>query len=123
MNRRQPALRISTGENWMADKPRLKLPKEAKKGEIVQIKTLVSHIMETGLRKDKDGNAIPRKIINKFTCEFNGKPVFACDLETAIAANPYLQFTARVEESGTFKFIWIDDDGSTITAEEQIVVT
>jgi sulfur-oxidizing protein SoxZ len=107
----------------MADKPRLKLPKEAKKGEIIQIKSLVQHPMETGLRKDSSGNAIPRKIINKFTCTFNGKPVFSADLEPAIAANPYLQFTARVDESGTFKFTWVDDDGTLTTAEETITVS
>jgi sulfur-oxidizing protein SoxZ len=106
----------------MADKPRLKLPKEAKKGEIIQIKSLVQHPMETGLRKDASGNAIPRKIINKFSCTFNGKPVFSADLEAAIAANPYLQFTARVDESGTFKFTWVDDDGTVTTAEETITV-
>jgi sulfur-oxidizing protein SoxZ len=107
----------------MADKPRIRLPKEAKKGEVVQIKALVSHIMETGLRKDDKGNHIPRKIINAFACTFNGKPVFSCELEPAIAANPYLQFTARVEESGTFRFSWTDDDGTTITADEAITVT
>jgi|SRR5581483_6375381 len=107
----------------MADKPRLKLPKEAKKGEIIEIKTLMPHIMESGQRKDKDGKTIPRKIINKFVCTFNGKPVFTADLDPAIAANPYLQFTAKVEESGTFKFSWTDDDGSVATAEEAITVT
>ncbi|HZP79004.1 MAG TPA: thiosulfate oxidation carrier complex protein SoxZ [Pseudolabrys sp.] len=107
----------------MAEKPRLKLPKEAKKGEIIQIKTLIAHIMETGQRKDKDGKVIPRKIINKFTCEFNGKPVFSANLETAVAANPYMQFSAKVEESGTFKFSWTDDDSTVTTAEEQITVT
>ena len=61
----------------MAEKPRLKLPKEAKKGDLIEIKTLMPHIMESGQRKDKDGKVIPRKIINKFTCEFNGKPVFS----------------------------------------------
>ncbi len=61
----------------MADMPRLKLPKEAKKGEVIEIKTLLPHIMESGQRKDKDGKPIPRKIINKFVCEFNGKPGFA----------------------------------------------
>ncbi len=106
----------------MAEKPRLKVPKQAKKGEVIEIKTLVSHIMESGLRKDESGKLVPRKIINRFTCEFNGKPVFACDLEPAVAANPYLQFTARVEESGTFRFSWIDDDGTTITADESITV-
>ena len=106
----------------MAEKPRLKVPKEAKKGDIVEIKTLLSHVMETGQRKDAAGNIIPRKIINKFTCEFNGKPVFSADLEPAIAANPYLQFTAKVDESGTFKFTWTDDDGTVTTAEEKITV-
>ncbi|MBV8792829.1 MAG: thiosulfate oxidation carrier complex protein SoxZ [Pseudolabrys sp.] len=106
----------------MAEKPRIKLPKEAKKGEVIQIKTLISHIMESGQRKDKDGKTIPRKIINKFTCEFNGKPVFSADIAPAVAANPYVQFNARVEQSGTFKFTWTDDDGTVTTAEEQITV-
>ena len=107
----------------MADKPRLKLPKQAKKGEVITIKTLVQHAMETGLRKDLNGKVIPRKIINKFTCAFNGKPVFSADLEPAIAANPYLEFTARVDESGTFKFTWVDDDGTITTTEESITVS
>ncbi len=106
----------------MADKPRIKLPKEAKQGEIIQIKTLVSHLMESGQRKDAQGKTIPRKIINKFSCEFNGKPVFACSLEPAISANPYIQFNAKVEEEGTFKFAWTDDDGSVISAEEKITL-
>ena len=106
----------------MAEKPRLKVPKEAKKGEVIEIKTLIAHTMESGQRKDKDGKTIPRKIINRFTCEFNGKPVFSADLEPAIAANPYLQFFVRVEESGTFKFSWTDDDGTVVTAEEKIAV-
>lgn len=107
----------------MAEKPRIKLPKEAKKGEVIEIKTLIAHVMETGLRKDADGKIIPRKIINKFTAEFNGKPVFSVDIEPAVAANPYMQFTAKVEESGTFKFTWTDDDGTVTTAEEKITVS
>ena len=107
----------------MIEKPRIKLPKQAKKGEVIQIKTLVSHVMESGQRRDREGKVIPRKIINRFTCEFNGKPVFSCEIEPAVAANPYLQFSARVEESGTFKFAWTDDDGKTITAEEKITVS
>jgi len=107
----------------MAEKPRIKLPKEAKKGEVIEIKTLIAHVMETGLRKDADGKIIPRKIINKFTAEFNGKPVFSVDIEPAVAANPYMQFTAKVEESGTFRFTWVDDDGTVTTAEQAIAVT
>lgn len=104
-------------------KPRIKLPKTAKKGEVVQVKTLVSHVMESGQRKDKDGKTIPRKIINKFTVEFNGKPVFSADLEPAISANPYFEFNARLEESGTFSFTWVDDDGAVYKAEQAITVT
>jgi len=107
----------------MADMPRLKIPTEAKKGETIEIKTLLPHIMESGQRKDKDGKTIPRKIINKFACEFNGKPVFSATLEPAIAANPYMQFFAKVEESGTFRFSWTDDDGTVTTADEKITVS
>jgi sulfur-oxidizing protein SoxZ len=103
-------------------KPRVKLPKTASKNEIVTIKSLISHDMESGQRKDSSGKIIPRKIINKFTCEFNGKTVFGCDIEPAVSANPYLEFTAKVPESGTFKFTWVDDDGSVYTDEQQIKV-
>ena len=106
----------------MVEKPRIRLPKLAKKGEIIQIRTLVSHVMDSGQRKDASGNVIPRKIINRFICTFNGRPVFSCDLEPAVAANPYLQFSARVEESGIFLFTWMTDDGAMISAEERITV-
>src|SRR3954469_23422242 len=106
----------------MADTRRIRLRREARRGEIIQIKTLVSHLMESGQRKDAQGKPIPRKIINKFSCEFNGKPVFSCALEPAISANPYIQFDARIDEEGTFKFAWIDDDGSVVTAEEKIAL-
>ena len=107
----------------MAETPKIRVPKTAKKGEVVEIKTLMPHIMELGQRKDKDGKAIPRKIINKFAAEFNGKPVFTANLEPAIAANPYMQFYAKVDESGTFKFSWTDDDGTVTTAEQKITVS
>lgn len=103
-------------------KPRIKVPKEAKAGEVISLKTLISHEMESGQRKDKEGKVIPRKIINKFACEFNGAPVFSCDIDPAISANPYFEFTAKVSESGTFKFTWTDDDGSAYTDEYEITV-
>lgn len=103
-------------------KPRVKVPKSAKAGEVITIKTLISHEMESGQRKDKDGKPIPRKIINSFSCEFNGEPVFSCDLDPAISANPYFEFTAKVPETGTFKFTWVDDDGSVFESEETIEV-
>lgn len=101
-------------------KPRVKVPKTAAAGDIITIKTLISHKMESGQRKDAEGNTIPRSIINSFKCEFNGNPVFSCDIDPAISANPYFEFNARVDEEGTFKFTWVDDDG-TVTEKEQAI--
>jgi sulfur-oxidizing protein SoxZ len=108
----------------MADvKPRIRLDRKVvRKGETVDVKTLVSHIMENGQRKDADGKIIPRMIINTFTCELNGAFVFGCDLESAISANPYFEFKFRPWESGTLKFTWIDDNGAHIEATETITV-
>ena len=104
-------------------KARVKVPKSAAKGDIIEIKTLISHVMETGQRKDKKtGETIPRKIINKFTCSFNGKPVFSSDWHPAVAANPYLSFSYRVVESGTFHFEWVDDDGTLYTKDAELKV-
>jgi sulfur-oxidizing protein SoxZ len=108
----------------MAIKPRIKLDKnEAKKGDIVEVKALVQHVMETGQRKDADGKTIPRRILNKFTCTVAGKQVFAADFEPAISANPYIQFKFMAAESGPVVLTWTDDDGSTVTGEETITVT
>ena len=109
----------------MADvKPRIRLDrKDVRKGDIVEVKTLVSHVMESGQRRDNAGNLVPRKIINKFMVELNGKPLFSADLEPAISANPYMQFKFKAQESGTLVFIWVDDDGAKITAEEKITVS
>ena len=104
-------------------KPRIKIPKKVAAGDVITIKTLVSHKMESGQRKDKEGNTIPRKIINKFTCEFNGASVFSCDIDPAFAANPYFEFKAKVEEAGTFKFTWTDDDGKVIEAEKEVALS
>jgi sulfur-oxidizing protein SoxZ len=107
----------------MSIKPRIKLDKtEAKKGEIVEVKALVQHIMESGQRKDNDGKPIPRKILNKFVCTVNGKEVFSADFAPAISANPYIQFKFRAMESGPVVLTWTDDDGSKIVGEEKITV-
>lgn len=105
-------------------KPRIRLDrKEAKKGDLIEVKSLISHVMESGQRRDASGKLIPRKIINRFTAELNGQTVFAADIEPAVSANPYMQFRFKADQSGTLKFSWIDDDGTTITAEEKITVT
>lgn len=103
-------------------KPRVKVPKKAAAGESITIKTLISHKMESGQRKDGDGNVIPRSIINRFTCDFNGENVIDVTLEPAISTNPYFQFQATVPESGEFKFTWYDDDGSVYEEAKEIAV-
>ena len=105
-------------------KPRIKLDKkEAKKGDLVEVKALVSHIMENGQRRDAEGKIIPRKILNKFVCTVAGKQVFAADFETAVSANPYIQFKFKAEQSGPVVLTWTDDDGSAIVGEETITVS
>jgi sulfur-oxidizing protein SoxZ len=103
-------------------KPRVKVPKSASAGEAITIKTLISHLMESGQRKDSDGNVIPRSIINRFTAEFNGQTVIDVTLEPAISTNPYFEFEAIVPESGDFIFTWYDDDGDVYTETKSIEV-
>jgi sulfur-oxidizing protein SoxZ len=103
-------------------KPRVKVPKTAAAGEAITIKTLISHKMESGQRKDKEGNKIPRSIINRFTTEFNGESVIDVTLEPAISTNPYFQFEATVPEAGEFKFTWYDDDGDVYEESKKIAI-
>lgn len=92
-------------------KPRIKLPDSTKVGEVIEIKTLVSHVMETGNRRDADGNIIPRNIIHTFIARFEGQQVFKGELGAGTSANPFITFHMRVAGPGTFEFIWIDDQG------------
>jgi sulfur-oxidizing protein SoxZ len=103
-------------------KPRVKVPKSASAGEAIVIKTLISHPMESGQRKDSSGNPIPRSIINRFTCEFNGQSVIDITMEPAISTNPYFEFEATVPEAGEFAFTWYDDDGSVYNDNKAITV-
>jgi sulfur-oxidizing protein SoxZ len=104
-------------------KPRVKVPKTAAKGEVLEIKTLITHKMESGQRKDKKtGEKIPQKIINKFVCSFNGKEVFSADWHPAISANPFMSFYTTATESGTFEFTWTDDDGSVYSKTAELSV-
>jgi sulfur-oxidizing protein SoxZ len=109
----------------MADNvtPRVRVPREASAGESVSVRTLISHPMESGQRRDGDGNIIPRSIINRFTCDFNGENVIDVTLEPAISTNPYFQFEAVVNETGTFQFTWYDDDGSVYEETADITVS
>ncbi len=101
---------------------RIRLPASVKKGEVVEIKTLVTHTMESGQRRDAQNNIIPRTILNKFACTYNGREVFKAELAPAISANPYLAFFITATESGTLEFVWTDDDGSTIKESAKLTV-
>ena len=103
-------------------KPRVKVPKSAAAGEVFTIKSLISHKMESGQRKDKEGNPIPRQIINRFTAEFNCTSVIDMTMHGAVSANPYIEFDAKIDASGTFTFNWYDDDGSVYTASSDIAL-
>jgi len=99
----------------------INVPKSAKKGEVIQIKTLISHEMETGFRFDSVGKPIPRDIINLFVCTYNGQEIFRADLHPAIAANPFIAFTTVATASGTIEFKWTGDNG--FAATEQVNIT
>ena len=103
-------------------KPRVKVPRKAEAGETITIKSLISHKMEFGQRKGKDGNLIPRSIINRFTCDFNGQNVIVVTIEPAVSTNPYFQFEAVVPEAGEFHFTWYDDDGSVYETKKKVKI-
>jgi sulfur-oxidizing protein SoxZ len=106
----------------MSAKPRIKLPDSAKVGEVIEIKTLISHVMETGQRKDQAGKPIPRNIIHTFEAKFAGKAVITAKLYPGIAANPYLAFFMKVPGPGEMEFSWVDDAGEKISEKAKLNV-
>jgi sulfur-oxidizing protein SoxZ len=98
------------------------VPAEVKKGEVFEVKTLISHPMEPGVRRDNMGRLLPRDIINRFVCTYNGEEVFRADLFPAIAANPFIAFFTVATESGEMVFQWTDDHGVTQTETARITV-
>jgi sulfur-oxidizing protein SoxZ len=100
----------------------INVPAKAKRGDIIEIKTLMSHIMETGYRRTATGEVIPRDIITSFACRYNGVEIFRGDLFPAIAANPFISFFTVATDSGKFDFEWIGDQGFSETASASIAV-
>lgn len=103
-------------------KPRIRLPEQAKVGDVIEIKTLISHVMETGQRKESDGKPIPRSIINLFSAKFGGVEVFSAELHPGISANPYIAFYMKVPGPGEFEFTWTDDAGVKIIDKQKLNV-
>ena len=100
----------------------INVPQKAKRGDVIEIKTLMSHIMETGYRHTTSGVVIPRDIITSFTCRYNGAEIFRADFFPAIAANPFISFFTVARDSGKFEFEWIGDKGFSETATAAISV-
>ena len=100
----------------------INFPPRPKRGEIIEIKTLIQHPMETGYRLDSKGAVIPRDIISRFTCAYNGDEVFRAELFPAISANPFIAFSTVATETGDLVFTWIDDNGQIQSEIRQITV-
>lgn len=105
-----------------SDRVKVRIPAKAKKGEIIEIKTQVSHDMETGLRKDAGGHTIPRRIITRFTCTWNDEPVISADWHQGVSANPYTSVFAAASTSGRIKLSWFDETGEVLEYVHDIVV-
>jgi sulfur-oxidizing protein SoxZ len=99
----------------------INVPAKAKRGEIIEIKTLIQHEMETGFRVGPNGSAIPRDIITDLVCKYNGEEIFRADLHPAISANPFFTFFTVATESGTISFEWTGDNG--FAAAESATIT
>jgi sulfur-oxidizing protein SoxZ len=98
------------------------LPAKANRGEVIEIRTLAGHEMETGFRRAPSGGLVPRDIITRFACTYNGVEVFRAELHPAIAANPLIVFTTIATESGTLEFRWSGDNGFAAVQSAAITV-
>lgn len=94
----------------MADS-RLNVPATVVRGEPFEVRVSIRHAMETGYRMDDTGKSIPRNVIRRFSCRYNGEVVFAVQMSSGIAANPYLRFYVDARDSGELLFEWVDDRG------------
>ncbi len=100
----------------------INVPPRARRGEIIEIKTLISHTMETGFRRTQLGALIPRDIIRRLVCTYNGAEVFRAELHPAISANPFIVFSTIAVESGSLEFQWTGDNGFSVTQSVPILV-
>jgi sulfur-oxidizing protein SoxZ len=97
------------------------MPATARSGEIIAIRALIAHPMETGYRPGADGKPLPQDVIRQFSCSYNGVPIFAAELHPAVSANPYIAFHTIATESGTLEFSWQGDNG--FAHKERMAIT
>jgi len=103
-------------------KARLRVPKTAQRGELIEIRTMAEHPMESGFRHNNVGKLVPRHIATEFVCNYNGREVFRATLYPAVSTNPYFLFYVVAEETGELVFSWTDDRGGTLTESRHIGV-
>jgi sulfur-oxidizing protein SoxZ len=96
-------------------------PGKARRGDVIEIRTLISHVMETGFRFTQLGEQVPRDIITGFTAVYNGEEIFRAQLYPAIAANPYIAFHTVATDTGIIELTWTGDNG--FSATERISIT
>jgi len=99
------------------------MPATAKRDDVVEIRTLIAHPMETGYRPGEDGAVLPRNLIRRFTCHYDDVLVFSAELFSAVAANPFIAFSTVATASGTLRFSWTGDNGFTQTETVSLTVT
>ncbi|HEY8611155.1 MAG TPA: thiosulfate oxidation carrier complex protein SoxZ [Roseomonas sp.] len=100
----------------------INIPRTARRGDVITIRTLIQHPMESGYRPGADGEVLPRDIIRRFTCSYDGAIVFSAEFSPAIAANPFLSFTTVATKSGAVIMTWEGDSGFAQTETRQIEV-
>ena len=101
----------------------IKLPATAASGEVIEIRTMIQHPMETGYRPGTNGKLLPRDIIRRFTCVYSGEVIFSAELHPAIAANPFISFTTVATATGTVTFTWEGDNDFLHTETATLTVT
>jgi sulfur-oxidizing protein SoxZ len=100
----------------------IKLPDAAAPGEVIEVRALIQHPMETGYRPGPNGTILPRDIIRRFTCVYDGEVVFSAELHPAVAANPFLSFTTVATRTGPVTFTWEGDNGFAQTETATLTV-
>ena len=101
----------------------INIPRQARAGEVITLRTLIQHTMETGYRPDAGGVVVPRDILRRFTCAFEGEVVFEADFSPAVAANPFLSFNMVAVRSGEISLRWEGDEGFNQTETRRLEVT
>jgi sulfur-oxidizing protein SoxZ len=101
----------------------LHVPSQARQGEVVEIRATAAHPMETGYRRDADGQMLPRNLLRQVVASFEGQVVFSAEFHAAVSANPYASFWLKVPRSGVLRVRWIADGGITHEMQATIQVT